>query len=175
MLNIVLSFLVSHLVGSWLVFCAIAGLACLFMPILRTFAIKNWLPLAVVAAIVLVSLIVMQDTRRITDLTAQLNDQKAQTEELSGSITGYTSQLDKLEKAQTQIRKDITAARKGLDAATLVKESVNDPVKASSDTTDRWNALNSMFDEATGGEPVRASSAASTSANSNTTGTVENP
>lgn len=117
---------------------------------------RFWKPLAGIAVAGFVALLVVQHFHEFNDRKRQIDDLKVQlatAEEsvtnLQTSIDNHQQALDNLERSQRAIRKEIKAARVGLDSTTAFKEADRDPVKAASDLSDRYNRFNRMFDAAT--------------------------
>lgn len=163
-----LTFLVDWSPWLWLVACAVLAVALLSLaPLLFK---RWWRALATAAVAGFVVLWVWQHfagVARLEDQNAELQkkleDAETRIENLDTSISNYTTAVSALERRQRQIRSEITQARQGLDSGTIQEEVKNDPVKAASDLSDRWNRLGRMSDEATGvfGRPEAPAASAS--------------
>ena len=162
MLNIGL-FILSHLSIFWLAASAVAVALLGYFNL--AFLKKELLPICAIIAVGLIASQLYSDQKVIADLRDKAKTADLQAAQMRMDIDEYTSAIGDLQRNQQAIRKQIAAARSGLDSKTILKESSDDPAKADSDLTDRWNTLDGMFDDATGGTQQTSASSASADPN----------
>lgn len=161
--------MIAHFITSWLtqhimpilpwVWLAVAFAATVWAYISAPLVVsKNWRTIGFVILVVFCALWVWQHFAVFADLKKQNDDLKGQlattqqqVTNLNGSITNYTDAVGRLEQGQRRIASEIKTARVGLNSATAIREAQDDPIKASTDLSDRYNRLNGMFDAASNG------------------------
>ena len=164
----------------WLAVCAVAAVWMLLaFPLLFK---RWWQALAAVAVAGFIGLWVWQHFDGIkelenknADLTEQLGTANQSIENLNSSIQTQADGMADLERRQKRINKELAAARVGLDSGTIMKEATNDPVKAATDMSDRWNALERMSDDETGSFGRSKAAATGPDADAGAAGPVGNP
>lgn len=159
MFNWLLSLVLGHLPWVWLLICAVVALIIAQIPLARSWACKELIPLATIVALGFAVCWMYSATTQIDALKKQNADLDLRATQLQVSVDAYREGLADYQRDQKAIQKQIKAVKQGLSASSIIQESHNDPVKADSDLNTRWHDLDSLFDNATGGTETAASSA----------------